>query len=201
MQEHERRDRHVSRKFPIARRRVELSWSHHQVVAALESPEQDAWLDRAEAGRWTTAELRGQVREPRRLGGIIREDWLRAVEKRERIEQAARALLQATSPADDRGLYRLVPVLAIERAQRGTRGARDVTLPGEPVLRLPSRAYVDEPEAAGCGWNHYGFRQTCRSCCPPTTRGCHETRLSVGADSATSRSTADGVSQVSPYSS
>jgi hypothetical protein len=33
----------VARRFPHERRRVALSWSHHQCVAALDHAEQDAW--------------------------------------------------------------------------------------------------------------------------------------------------------------
>jgi hypothetical protein len=85
----------VSRRFPLDRRRVELSWSHHLVVAALDPAEADEWLDRAEAERWNVAELRGMVRSPRRLGAVLRVGWLQAVKERERIEDAARDLRPA----------------------------------------------------------------------------------------------------------
>jgi hypothetical protein len=86
-----------------------------QVVAALDPALADAWLDRAEAERWNVAGLRGMVRAPRRLGEVIREGWLQAVEERELIEQAARILLAALAPADDLSIYYLVSRGAAER--------------------------------------------------------------------------------------
>lgn len=48
----------LARKFEPGRRRASLSWSHHADVAGLAREEADAWLDRAEAGGWSRAELR-----------------------------------------------------------------------------------------------------------------------------------------------
>jgi hypothetical protein len=53
------------------------------------------------------------VHAPRRLGHVLREDWLCPTEGRERVEQAARLLLAALAEADD--LYFLVPRGAAER--------------------------------------------------------------------------------------
>ncbi|MFD9793392.1 LmbU family transcriptional regulator [Streptomyces sp. NPDC059070] len=52
----------VARKFAPQRRRSELSFQHHQEVAALPPDEQDAWLDRAVEAQWSKAELRRQIR-------------------------------------------------------------------------------------------------------------------------------------------
>jgi len=52
----------VASKFPPARRREALSWSHHAEVAKLDPPDQDRWLEQAEAEGWTRAKLRAQVR-------------------------------------------------------------------------------------------------------------------------------------------
>jgi N6-adenosine-specific RNA methylase IME4 len=41
-----------------------LSWNHHREVAALDAPEQDRWLDRAEAEGWGHKELRQQIKTP-----------------------------------------------------------------------------------------------------------------------------------------
>ena len=41
-----------------SRRRERLSFSHHEVVASLESVEQDRWLDQAEQEGWTRTQLR-----------------------------------------------------------------------------------------------------------------------------------------------
>ena len=52
----------VASKFPPARRREALSWSHHAEVAKLDPPDQDRWLEQAEAEGWTRAKLRAHVR-------------------------------------------------------------------------------------------------------------------------------------------
>lgn len=57
----------VARAFPDIRRRKSLSWGHHGEVAALPPEQADAFLDAAEQGDWTRAELRTAVREARRL--------------------------------------------------------------------------------------------------------------------------------------
>jgi len=55
--------KYVSGRFGISQRRENLSWSHHAVIAALESPEQDEWLDRAEQEGWSVKALRKQIAE------------------------------------------------------------------------------------------------------------------------------------------
>ena len=57
----------VARRFPLSRRRDALSFQHHAEVAALSEPEQDLWLDRAEASHWTRNELRRQLAAGRAL--------------------------------------------------------------------------------------------------------------------------------------
>lgn len=52
---------YVSSRIDISRRRENLSWSHHQEVAALEPADQKAWLDRTEVEGWTVRELRSHV--------------------------------------------------------------------------------------------------------------------------------------------
>ncbi len=53
----------VSRRFPLERRRPQLSFQHHAEVASLPIEEQDWWLDRAEQGMWTTKQLRNHIRD------------------------------------------------------------------------------------------------------------------------------------------
>ncbi len=53
----------IARKFEPRRRRDRLSFQHHVEVAALSADDQDAWLDRAEAGRWSRNKLRRALRE------------------------------------------------------------------------------------------------------------------------------------------
>jgi len=53
----------LSSKIELSRRRDNLSWSHHQEVAALEPTEQDKLLSDAEANGWTRNQLRTKIRE------------------------------------------------------------------------------------------------------------------------------------------
>jgi hypothetical protein len=55
----------VARRFPLHRRRPALSFSHHLEVVALEQPEQDYWLRKAEQLSWSRNKLRGQIRSSR----------------------------------------------------------------------------------------------------------------------------------------
>jgi hypothetical protein len=55
--------------FEISRRRDNLSWSHHAVVAALDPDEQDRWLDMAAAERLSVADLRIELRGVERRRG------------------------------------------------------------------------------------------------------------------------------------
>jgi hypothetical protein len=52
----------VARRFDLSRRRDSLSFGHHAEVAALERPEQDFWLRKAEEFGWSRNRLRLQVR-------------------------------------------------------------------------------------------------------------------------------------------
>jgi hypothetical protein len=60
----------VARRFELSRRRDGLSFGHHAEVAALELPEQDFWLRKAERFGWSRNQLRRAVRSSRqeRLG-------------------------------------------------------------------------------------------------------------------------------------
>jgi hypothetical protein len=52
----------VARKFPMSRRRNNLSFGHHAEVAALTEKSQDEWLTRAERFTWSRNELRRRIR-------------------------------------------------------------------------------------------------------------------------------------------
>ena len=52
--------------FEMSRRRDNLSWSHHAVVAALDPDEQDRWLDMAAAERLSVSDLRIELRSVER---------------------------------------------------------------------------------------------------------------------------------------
>jgi len=53
----------VCRRVPRSRRRPELSFSSHEVVAKLEPEEQTEWLAKAVAHQWTRADIRAQMDE------------------------------------------------------------------------------------------------------------------------------------------
>lgn len=52
----------ISRAFEMSRRRDILYWSHHADVAGLPEHEQDFWLDRAIVEKWSSKELRKQIK-------------------------------------------------------------------------------------------------------------------------------------------
>ena len=58
---------YVASRFQMDRRRERLSWSHHAEVAALEPADQDRWLERAEAERFSVRCLREEMRQEQRL--------------------------------------------------------------------------------------------------------------------------------------
>lgn len=67
----------VAGKFPLARRRDNISFGHHAEVAAMDEPEQDYWLRKAEELSWSRNMLRKQVRESlhmREQGGNLKGD-------------------------------------------------------------------------------------------------------------------------------
>jgi hypothetical protein len=56
----------VAGRFSSSRRRDNLSFQHHAEVASLPEPQQELWLQRAEAMRWSRNELRRRVTASRR---------------------------------------------------------------------------------------------------------------------------------------
>lgn len=52
----------VARQFELPRRHDKLSFGHHAEVAALDRPEQDYWLRKAEEQKWPRSRLRKEVR-------------------------------------------------------------------------------------------------------------------------------------------
>jgi hypothetical protein len=57
---------YVSSRFPVSRRRDNLSWSHHEAVAAYAEDDQNDWLDKAIEQRWSVADMRMMLRTARR---------------------------------------------------------------------------------------------------------------------------------------
>jgi hypothetical protein len=57
---------YVASRFPISRRRENLSWSHHEAVASFDPDEQGRWLDEASKHRWSVSDLRIMLRAARK---------------------------------------------------------------------------------------------------------------------------------------
>lgn len=53
---------YVASHFDISRRRENLSWSHHEAVASLDSEAQDHWLDQAIKHKMSVVDLRHELR-------------------------------------------------------------------------------------------------------------------------------------------
>lgn len=53
----------VARRFPLQRRRSQLTFYHHMEVARLPEAEQDHWLDRAVRELWSVRSLRHYLRQ------------------------------------------------------------------------------------------------------------------------------------------
>jgi hypothetical protein len=106
----------VSRNIAHARRRPDLSFTVHQLVAAKLPPEQDRWLDDAEAHRWSVEEMRGEMQRDRVTGDALsarpRQSRARA-EILEHVEDVAGAVLRAAEPLQDG--YARVPVDVLYR--------------------------------------------------------------------------------------
>ncbi len=56
----------IATSFDMSRRRDNLTWSHHAAVVALPPAEQDSWLDRATAERFSVSDLRIELRSEER---------------------------------------------------------------------------------------------------------------------------------------
>lgn len=57
---------YVAEQVDVSRRRDNLTWSHHAEVCALESEDQDRWLDLAATQGMSVADLRIELRSARR---------------------------------------------------------------------------------------------------------------------------------------
>jgi hypothetical protein len=65
---------YVARQVDLSRRRDKLRWSHHAEVAGLEPQEQDIWLDRCLADRFSVADLRIELRSSQRTTKTATDD-------------------------------------------------------------------------------------------------------------------------------
>ena len=66
---------YVASSFQLSRRRDNLSFSHHRVVAAFPAKQADQILARAERERWSTRDLRAYLRELRHAARTIDREW------------------------------------------------------------------------------------------------------------------------------
>ena len=64
--------RWVSSKVPMSRRRVELSWSHHEAVSSLEDETQAEVLETAVLNDMTVSETRNMVKEMKGEGPVAK---------------------------------------------------------------------------------------------------------------------------------
>jgi 8-amino-7-oxononanoate synthase len=91
---------YVASRFAASRRREALSWSHHETLAALERAEQEQWLDKAVAHRWSVSDLRMMLRTSRKRL-LVRVDEREAKSDQERSESSKVA--HDTSSANAQG--------------------------------------------------------------------------------------------------
>lgn len=56
---------YVASRFDLSLRRDNLTWSHHALLAALSTEEQQHWLDHASSGKLSVADLRVELRTSR----------------------------------------------------------------------------------------------------------------------------------------
>jgi hypothetical protein len=91
----------VARRVPRSKRRAELSWSHHEAVAARNPVEQARWLNRAVTERLSVEELRGLVREERNLTTSVGPDLPSCDYLAEDSARDLRAALRACGYGDD----------------------------------------------------------------------------------------------------
>jgi hypothetical protein len=108
----------VARKFRSDRRKPDLSFQHHAVVASLPAEEQDRWLARAQRFAWSRNELRRRLRAYElngakdtcrdfrfqvRVDADVRERWLMAAQAdNESLDTwIVKVLNQAASPTGE----------------------------------------------------------------------------------------------------
>jgi hypothetical protein len=110
---------YVAGRFEVPRRRADLSFSHHAVLAGLPVGEQELWLDRAEAGALSVGVLRAELRRVRDRAASRATEAAAAAERRSgmagarqhappkrqdvqpgRVAQAAAGFRPATAPCE-----------------------------------------------------------------------------------------------------
>jgi hypothetical protein len=105
----------VSRNVPPKNRKATLSWSVHYLVARLSPKEQKQWLDQAEKGGWSSAELAERMKAKRRdEKPQLFDDPPTPLPNSELIVEVAHAILRDAKEAGDDQNF-LVPVEDITR--------------------------------------------------------------------------------------
>ena len=98
--------RWVCDRVPRSRRRRELSFGHHHVVAGLEGDQQAHYLERAVVEQLTRDQLRKVIRAEIDPAPVAQPQWSDVMPRPKLIEEAARDLVHAASDAGD-GTYRV----------------------------------------------------------------------------------------------
>lgn len=97
----------VAERIPMPRRWMDLSWSHHRSVVALEPALQDEWLEKAKSKGWTRNELEAEMRgekEPRQR--VVGDD----------VAKAAREVWELADLVDDRYVVPVAPMVTLGEA-------------------------------------------------------------------------------------
>lgn len=96
----------VCTRIARSRRRVELPFTVHEAVAALEPEEQNEWLQKAVDEGWNREDLRSAIREAKGLGGGDPDPPsgnLERLTRSEQIEYAAEQVYQQGQPTGHGG--------------------------------------------------------------------------------------------------
>lgn len=147
------RYRYVAQQVRHPRRRENLSFSHHEEVAALDPPDQDRLLVSAIDAGWSTGDLRERVRDLRVATGTARStvsrsegivDALASVDAARNLSTVRTALTTVATALDPAGQEAVgIPAAlrAVEEVGRTVRRAAAVL--GKPTLLDAAKKVVD----------------------------------------------------------
>lgn len=150
----------VAKAFPTAKRHVDVTFAHHQAVAALPESEQERLLGAAAGAQWTVGKLRGEVRKvdngvPRKRHQYLSSAHPRQYESNahERIQKWWMALQRLASTdeiAEALVGLQLVPLQSRPPVSGALRsmGARLIALAEQIETLPPPNAAPDEPNIA-----------------------------------------------------
>ncbi len=127
----------IARKFPVERRRKELSFQHHSEVASLTEEMQEKWLDRCQKFNWSRNELRRRIKAALAAGGPqadnVRVDH--KIDLRVEAQRKARWAKAAEFAEKDLDSW-IVSVLdeVAESVMSGNSGTFDIGTPGNTAV-------------------------------------------------------------------